>query len=158
MPDWLFNLLAVIFGTGIGALIVSIFGARVRAVNERRAEDRQARAWDRGIDAIPGVTDGVPRGPVRVETLEEQMVVVRGDIKILQGSVSNLGAGQAVMSEVLEQVKDAVASVDEKVRKVLPNGGDTNDTGDLVARLAQHAGVYRDDPNGATLKRRKDDE
>jgi hypothetical protein len=99
---------------------------------------RVTRAFNRGVPAVDGVTREVLPGPNRVEILEDENTRVWSAISQLDAKI------EGRFNEVLTRI-DNVASA---VGLLFKNGEDTDNPGDLYARMARRLGVFLDNGTG----------
>jgi hypothetical protein len=117
-----------LISAGSGAAVIG-GAAKVHAGMRRRLRKwREQRMYNRGVKGVPGVFDSVPGGAVRTAALEEE--------------VRHVKIAVAAVDTKLDARFDALTA---RIDRLFPNGEDTNDTGDLISRMARSVGAYRED-------------
>lgn len=136
---------------GTVAVLTFIAGFLAKPLMRRITKKIQERQLhDLFIDGRPGV-DGVSQevlpAYIRVAGLEEQQ----------KKTNDTLGKQGTLLEAITETLSEIAITLDQVDKKMTPNGGDTNEPGDLLQRLAQSTGVWIDDKKRPLHNRRRDD-
>lgn len=106
------------------------------------------------------VRDGRPA----IEDVTPEVVPLPRRIKRLERITTRLDNGQKEIikrqdehATEVDSIKKLVVTIDQKVTKLFPNGENTNDPGDLLARTAKTVGAFLENPEPIAHDRREDD-
>lgn len=85
---------------------------------------------------------------------EEDDLFMHGSVGV-KGVFSRVDSAPTRLQSVETRLGTVEVKLDSVVRMLTPNGGTTNDVGDLLQRIAKHLGEWVDEP--VTRSRRHDD-
>ena len=124
--------------SGAGGAIITVGALPLtRKWRQARQERKIQRSYERGVRGIPGVSETVPASYERTAMLERDMKAVKADLRELTVGMDYLIG---------------------RVEKLFPNGKNTNNPGDLLARWAESNGVWVEgEPETHSPVRRKAD-
>jgi hypothetical protein len=127
------SLLVIIGGV---AAVVRPWGAKAK---QRRRENRNFKIWMNGRPEVKGIFEAVIAAP-------EQMKLMKDHINILDDSLGKVKSGLTALGAKVAQGQDKTSSEIKELRDLMiPNGGDTNNPGDLGMRRAKREGDWIDD-------------
>lgn len=122
------------FGIGILAVtsVLVPIGRRFRTrLASRRADDLILH----GKKGIPGVSPDVL-------SIVERVVDVETEVKAARVDIGKMMVTQSDMVDIVRALNESVRLLD---KKNTPNGGNTNNVGDLLQRWAKREGVWNDE-------------
>ena len=120
-PEIVDSSYAVATTATIWALVVRPFSRKAR---DARIQSKYERAWFRGTPLVVGMTERIPSAPERMASLEAGLTRVESKQTVMDGKLDELHA---------------------MIKTLMPNGKDTNNTGDLNYRMAEKLGVIVED-------------
>ena len=126
--------------TDIANIIIGVAGVVVAYyivpwTKERRDLRKAKKAmtlWLFGKKGVKGISEDIQSAP-------EQMVAIKGDIAGIRKDVNKLLASVGDLVDIARNTNQSVRAVD---KKITPNGGDTNNPGDLQMRAAKRSGDW----------------
>ncbi len=116
-------------------VLTGFYGGILRPARERRrVKSTRDRDEETFLHGRMGSMFDAPIAPAanRLEIVEEK--VTQLDAKF--------DARIGVLTQSLDSVVGVVNVISEKISTLLPNGGNTNNSGDLIQRLAKERGVW----------------
>ena len=126
--------------TDIANIIIGVAGVVVAYyvvpwTKERRDLRKAKKAmtlWLFGKKGVKGISEDIQSAP-------EQMVAMKVDIAGIRKDVNKLLASVGDLVDIARNTNQSVRAVD---KKITPNGGDTNNPGDLQMRAAKRSGDW----------------
>ncbi len=133
---------------GIGVLAVTSvlvpMGRRLRGrMASRRADDLILH----GKKGIPGISPDVL-------SIVERVVDVETEVRAARVDIGKMMVTQGDIVDVIRTLNDSVRLLD---KKNTPNGGNTNNVGDLLQRWAKREGVWNDETGDRPHNQRASD-
>jgi len=126
--------LAVILGTVVA--IARPWGEKAKA---KRQANKIFKIWMNGQPEVKGVFDAVIAAPVQMANMKKHMELQDLDLNKVKNGLTSLGEkfvqGQERTSREIKELRDLL----------VPNGGDTNNPGDLQMRKAKREGDWIDE-------------
>lgn len=135
------NIVAAINAGDLGVILaaltffVLVYTTTTKSVKERRREKAIVAGKER--TALEEVRDEVRESR---KDLRKEITAVHDDTKLLISAVFDRGPSLAE-PQGHKGLQSVVAEHTDTLRKLLPNGGNTNDPGDLIYKIAKDRGL-----------------
>ena len=118
---------------GLGGVIVAYFLVPwTKEQRDLRKAKRAMTVWLFGKKGVKGISEDIQSAP-------EQMTAMKTDICSIRRDVNKLLSAVGDLVDIARKTNQTVKAVDSKIT---PNGGDTNNPGDLQMRMAKERGVW----------------
>ncbi len=132
-------------GATVVLALLALFGRPILALRDRRRDQRKADLdldlWMRGRPEIPGVAPALIPAPVEMVLMKRNIATLTIDVGEMKPVLAATVTSIAEVKTLVDEVRQIVGTVNYKITK---NGENTNNIGDMVARVARVQGVLPD--------------